>query len=384
MSKELLEKYKDQFTLDGKLKPQVGVTKEKVRHVKGLFEKAQAGGFRAEAELKELFTSSDASYSMAHLLNIQTIPQLPEEIKEVDRIAGKRTVRDFNPVVLRSLIAGGIEGAGIDSRGAAAIVPEGTPFPIVTVKSDEESFYQKLSKRGVRFDFTFESWINDLVGELEAMPEEILKITKNTIYAEIFDALDEASQELQGAELPDGTIVAPNARVSALAIIAAVVEIENREINGNAIGSIGSYNVFVPKGRKRFLEWDIAQLGRIREVQRPEGDVTIVLAPDADLQALFPQLTIIETDRLTGSAWKIAPRPGTTLRPVLERLSLRGYENPEIRVRSDQGFLPGGGKIGLFEGGFDADTASFRYRHITGAVLWDDTYVGISDGTGAA
>ncbi len=378
--------FKDQFTLDGRLKAQAGVTREKAKFVKGLFEKAQAGSFVAEAQLKELFTSTDAAFSMAHLVNIDFIPQLPEALKDLDGISTERTVKDFNPVVLRSLFnSAGLEGAGIDSRGAAAIVPEGTQYPIVTVKSDEESFYSKLQKRGTRFDFTFESVINDLVGELEGMPDELLKITQNTVYAELWDALDLATVALPAVELPDGSMTNPNAPVSAEAIVAAAIALSQREINGNAIGDLNDFIVHVAKGKKKFLEWDIARLGRILTVQDGSGgDGTMILSKDTTLEALFPAITIKETDRLTGAAWKLQPKPGTTPRPVLERLKLRGYENPEIRVRSDQGFYPGGGQVGLFQGGFDADTASFRYRHITGAVLWDDTYIVHSSGTGTA
>lgn len=372
-----LESFKNQFTLDGRLKPQPGVTVEKVKFVKNLFEKAQSGSYTAEAQLKELFTTSDAAFSMAHLLNIQTIPQLPEELEEINGLMGERTVRDFNPVVLRSLIStDGVEGAGVDEYGAAAVVPEGTPYPIVTFQGDEEAFYSRLAKRGVRFDFTFESWINDLVGELEQMPERLLTITKKTIMAEFWEAMNQANDSIGSVTLPDGTTTNANPAVSAMGIIAAVQHIENRTINGRKIGTLPSYIVLVPNGTKRFLEYDIAQFGRVIAVQ--DGNLT--LAPDAEIQALFPNVRIVETDRLSGTNWKIYPTPGTTPRPVIERLKLRGYENPELRVRNDQGFYPGGGQVGLFQGGFEADTASMRYRHISGAVLWDDTWVGVSTG----
>lgn len=376
---ELLEQYKNPFTLDDELKPLPGVTEARVKRAQELWQKAKRSR-SAEGQLVELFTSTNLNMSIAHLLNIQTIPQLPEELKVLDGLAGQRTVRDFNPVVLRSLIASGIEGKGLDARGAAQVVPEGTPYPIVTVKSDEESFYQKLSKRGFRFDFTFESIINDLLGELDGLPAEMLKVTVETIYAEIFDALDEANQHLPQVELPDGEVIPADAPISALAIIAAVVALENRTINGRKIGTVNDVNVIVPKGAKRFLEYDIAKFGRVTEVQ----DGALTLGPDREIQALFPNVNIIESDRVLGTNWKLYPKPGTTPRPVLERLNLRGYENPEIRVRSDQGFYPGGGKVDLFDGGFDADTASYRYRYITGAALWDDTYVVVSDGTGQA
>ncbi|MDF2506239.1 MAG: hypothetical protein K0Q52_98 [Microbacterium sp.] len=377
----LLEQYKNQFTLDGKLKPQPGVTKEKVKEAKRLFTGAQAGSYVAEGQLKELFSSTDLSFSMAHLLNIDLIPQLPKEAEQVENLAGYRLVKDFNPVVLRSIIGrDGVEGAGVDSRGAAAVVPEGTPYPIVTVKSDEESFYSKLSKRGFAFDLTFEAIINDLIGELEGLPTEFLKTTGKTYYAEVFDALEKAGQFLESVTLPNGESTVPNAPVSAAAIIAAAVAYENRAINGNKLGAASSYNVIVPKGRKRFLDYDILQYGRIIQVQ--DGNLT--LAPDSAIQALFPSIEIIESDRVTGSEWYFYPKPGSTSRPVLERLGLRGYETPEIRVRNDQGFYPGGGQVGMWQGGFVADTASYRYRLITGAVLWDDTFVVRSKGTGQA
>jgi hypothetical protein len=377
----LLEQYEDQFTLDGELTPQPGVTEEKALYVKEQYEKAKRGSRVAEAHLAELFTSTDASFSMAHLANIDIIPQLPKELEKLDGLAGQRTVKDFNPVVLRSLInSAGVEGDGVDARGAAAIVPEGTPYPLVTVKSDEESFYSKLSKRGFRFDWTFESWINDIVGFFEELPNELLTVTGKTAYAEIFDALDMASQKLPAVTLLDGTTTDPNPPVSFQAILAGSIALGEREINGEKVGEVNSFIVLVPKGRKRFLEYDIAQAGRVVAVQ--DGNLTLM--PDSALLSLFPEIEIVETARLTGTQWKMYPKPGTTPRPVLERLNLRGYENPELRVRSDQGFYPGGGQVGLFQGGFDADTASMRYRYITGAVLWDDTWVVVSDGDGLA
>lgn len=372
-----LEAFKNQFTLDGKLKPQPGVTIEKVKAVKSLFEKAQAGSYMAEAQLKELFTTSDAAFSMAHLINVQTIPQLPEELEDIDGLMGKRVVRDFSPVVLRGQIDNeGVEGAGVDQYGAAAIVPEGSPYPAVTFSGSEESFYSRLAKRGVVFSWTWESWINDIVGELEQMPERLLSITKKTILAEFWEAMNTAAKQVGAVTLPDGTTTNANPRLSAMGIIAAVTDIENRLINGRKIGSIDSYIVLVPRGQKRFLEYDIAQFGRVISVQ--DGNLT--LAPDAEIQALFPNIRVVETDRLSGTAWRIYPVPGSTARPVIERLLLRGYENPELRVRSDQGFHPGGGKVGIFEGGFTADTSELRYRHVTGAVLWDDSYIGVSTG----
>jgi hypothetical protein len=375
-----LEAFKNKFDLDGRLKVHPLVTPTKVLEAKRLLEAARRSRVE-EARVAELLTTSDLAFSIAHLANIEMIPQLPEELKDIDGLAGVRSVKDFNPVVLRGLWANaGVEGAGVDEHGAAAIVPEGAPYPHVTVSSDEEAYYSKLDKRGFRADVTFEAIINDVLGEIESLPGAFGQTVVDTHYAEIFDALESTQTVLGAATLLDGTSIPVNAPVGALSIIAAVEQIENSTVNGRKVGSISGYNVIVAPGRKRFLEYDIAQLGRVISVQ----DGALTLGPDAELQALFPNVTIIESDRVTGTAWYIYPKPGTTRRPVLERLTLRGYEQAEIRVRSDQGYFPGGGKVGIWEGGFDNDTASFRLRMFTGAVLWDDTYVVKSDGDGQA
>lgn|GEM_PF-2357026 len=375
---KLLEQYENPFTLDDTLRPQPGVTEAKVQRARQLIKEARRSRL-ARGRLEELFTTSSLGFSIAHLMNINMIPQLDGELKnKIDGLAGQRTVKDFNPVILRSLIASAnsgrnsnLGGAGIDENGAAAIVPEGTPYPIVTVGSDEESFYSKLSKRGFRFDFTFESVINDLLGELDRMPDEMLAVTVDTVYAELFDALGQASQYLESVTLPDGSSTDANAPLSPDAIIAATVALENREINGRKIGAVNDVNVIIPKGQERFLNYQLEQYGRVIAIQ----DGAVTLAPDSAMQSLLPRLNVIESDRVTGTEWFLYPKPGTTARPVLERLNLRGYENPEIRVRSDQGFYLGGGKVDAFEGGFDADTMSYRYRYVTGAVLWDDVWV---------
>lgn len=372
--KELLEQYDDQFTLDGKIKPQPGVTEAKAQKAMELLD-AASNSRVAEAQLAELLTSTDVGHSIAHVLSVNMIPQLPDALEEIGEIAGERTVKDFRPVVLRGLITGdgpdGEDGGGLDEHGAAAIVPEGTPYPHVTITSDEEAYYSRLRKRGFRADVTFEAVINDDLGEIQELPDQFLKTVTKTHVAEVFEALESASLGLTGATLLDGSTVAANSPVSAKALIAGAAEIEARLVNGNPIGEISRYIVLVAPGKKRFLEYDINQMGRVITVQ----DGAVTLGPDADMKALFPNVTIKEHPRLTGNQWRMFPAKGTTARPVLERLNLKGYTTPEIRVRSDQGYLPGGGKVGVWEGGFDGDTSSFRLRLFTGAVLWDDSYV---------
>lgn len=377
---ELLEQYRDKFTLDNRIRPQAGVTESSVSRARELLSAARRSRVE-EARVAELFTTSDIGFSVAHLSSAIAIPQLEEELKSLDGLAGQRTVKDLNPVVLRGVIAGaGFEGAGVDQYGAAAVIPEGTPFPIVEARSTEEAHFSSIVKRGVQFNVTVEALINDLLGELDRIPEEFQQIVFDSKYADILGALLQADQYLEAVTLPDGTTTLPNAPLSAQGLIAAAVALENREINGRKIGRVGTVNVVVPMGAARFLEYDLAQFGRVIAVQ----DGALTLSPDREIQALLPSLNIIESDRVTGTEWFMYPRPGTTRRPVLERLNLRGFESPEIRFRSDSGQILGGNVAGFRAGSFDADVSSLRLRFFGGAVLWDSTWVVRSKGTGAA
>lgn len=380
MTKNLLEAYDDQFTLDGRIKPQHGVTAESVKRAMRLLEAAKRSRVE-EARVAELFTTSDLGFSVAHLASVNLIPQLDEELKSIEGLAGTRTVKDLNPVVLRGLIgSGGFEGAGVDQYGAAAIVPEGTPFPIVTAQSTEESYWSQVVKRGVAFGVSVESLINDLLGELERLPEQLLAIVVDSVYADFFAALLSASKELEVVTLPDGTTTVVNAPLSSEGIIAATVALENRTINGRKIGRVNDVNVVIPTGMARFLEYDLAQFGRVISVQ----DGSLTLGPDREIQALMPRLNIVESDRVTGTNWYLYPKPGTTKRPVIETLKVRGFEAPEVRFHSDSGQILGGNVSGFRAGSFDADVSRLRLRFFGGSVLWDDTYVVHSEGDGNA
>ena len=113
-----------------------------------------------------------------------------------------------------------------------------------------------------------------------------------------------------------------------------------------------------------------------------EKSPSFSVSPASTIKGLLPQVNIYEDSRLTGNEWVMKPSKGVYQRPVLETLSLRGYENPEIRVKSD-GSHPLQGVVestpyGAFS--FDADTSGFRYRIIGGAALWDAGFICRSTG----
>lgn len=362
--------FKDKFTLDGTVMPPKGVTPDSVAKVAQLVAAGKRGNYVAEAQLKESLMSGVLASSVAHFINVITIPQLPEDKdRPVAKLAGFRTVPDFRPATLFSVF-GKLEGPGIDSTGAASRIPQGTPYPEATI-SGQESAYSKLAKRGLRVNWDFEDFINDTVGVLDGIPSELQEVALQTEWAEVGEAIVKATNGLPSVTLPDGTVVPINAAISANAIFAAIQALGARTVNGRKIGTRSGYNVVVPTGQKVFVDYMIRQALNIMYVL--PGSSGGAVMPPPDNSALLT-VDVIEHEAVTGTNWYLYPKPGAYNRPVIDLLRLRGYETPQIRVKTEGG-----------DGfSFDADTAAMRLRLVTGGALWFQEAVVHSKGTGTA
>lgn len=371
----MAHEYKDQFTLDGKLKPQGRVvTRAKVEAADALLQKAMRGDKIAAGTLAEAFSTTDLPFNVAHLISAVTIPQFEAAERTWTQVAGVRTVNDFGPVRLQSLY-GDVTGSGVHGNGGLVTVPEHTPYPHITV-TGAEAFYAKLRKLGARFTWSWESNVNDVAGFFENIPNELLQLALDTEEREVYDALvNGTTEELDSQTLPDGTVVPANAPISPNAIWAAIIQLQNVEVNGRKVGRATGYNIVVPAGTKDFIEYALNRT--IISVQ--DGEITY---GPGDMSALS-NISIVETSFLTGTEWIVLPKPGAIRRPVLELLRLRGYEAPELRVQANAGNYLGGGVVSPFEGDFEADEIAMRVRFVAGGVLWSTDFSVKSDGSGS-
>jgi hypothetical protein len=371
-----MAEYKDQFTLDGRIRPANHlITRAKVAEADKLLGAAFRGDKIAAGKLAEVHTTSDLKFNLAHLITSVALPQFDEATRTWNQVAGVRVVPDFGPVRLQSIF-GELTGAGVHQNGGLTTVPEGSPYPYVTV-TGQEAFYAKLSKMGTKFGFTWESNINDIVGFFESIPSELVQLALDAEEREVYEALiNGTTAELASQTLPDGTVTDPNAAISPEAIWAAILQLQNVEVNGRKVGRASGYNVVVAAGTGDFVNYALNRT--ILQVV----DGSIVYGP-GDRSALN-NVTVVETSFLTGTNWVVLPKPGAIRRPVLELLRLRGSEAPELRIHGDTGSYVGGSAVSPFEGNFDNDTIDYRIRYVAGGVLWSDDYSVKSDGTGTA
>jgi hypothetical protein len=192
-----------------------------------------------------------------------------------------------------------------------------------------------------------------------------------------------AASALDGGEVPGGLqAVAPNSALSADAIARAIIELSERTINGRKIRITGGYNLVVPVGQGLFANF-IINSQRIESLETTNGSV----ARRVSVNGYNPlaAVSVVESEWVEGSAWMLLPKPGSTRRPVLEKLSLRGYETPQLFVDNHTGNFVGGGAVSPFEGNFAADVITLKLRQFGGGILWDNgAAVVTSDGTGQA
>ena len=382
----MARQYKDHLTLDGRLDVVPGVTKKKVQAVKALTEKHLAGDRVASATLHEALTSSDAIFNAAHLATLNFVPNYDEAERNWTKVAGTMTVPDFRPATLYSINREWVGEDGkksrvLSERGAAPTIAEGGnyPYAYITGQSNEGG---KVGKRGFKTDWTLEARINDGLGVIDRLPEEMKLVALDTEEEEVMGALIGFLHSargnaitLAGGPIPGDRTVVANAKLSRDALIRALIEQSTRKINGRKI-VVTSNNLLVPVGQKVFVDYILTQA--FAKVE--DGALTL------NIEGYNPlaNLTVIEDEGLSGEEWAIVPKPGATRRRVIDRLELRGFQTPQLFVDNHAGIPIGSSRVAPFEGSFANDEITLKLRQFGGAAVWDDgKAIVYSKGTGA-
>ena len=380
--------YKNEFTLDGRLKPQMGVTEAKVAAVAELVEETMAGNRQSRGVLEEAMVSTDAIFNLAYLTELNVLQDFPkEENRNWASIATTRSVADFRPATLYSLrpdwSANGVLGDG-DPVFVAPRIPEGSLYPYAYLEQESSQQQGGVVKRGFKTGFTFEAFINDSVGFLQALPTNMTNIALDTDEWEVFNALltgVTSAEELDGGPVPFGETTAtvlPNAPISRNALIRAMIEIGERTINGRKIVVSGGWTLLIEAGQRLWVEYLLNNV--VGPLGYEDGAAQFVINGYNPLAGI----EIIESEFIPAGSWFLLPKANQARRPVLELLRLVGHELPELRVSGNQGSYVGGGAVSPFEGSFDNDSADFRLRMFTKGILWTRELVVTSDGTGVA
>lgn len=320
---------------------------------------AFSGDRRKMLDVAEAITTSDLFRSATgEVLDRESMARYEEITPVWSGMAARTTVRNFKPKKFTDLFGG---------RAILDPVPEATNYP---ARSKEGREYEiSVAKRGGRFHITFEDIINDDLDELQNLPADLAQGARDTedylaasmlvspagVNAEFFKTANANAVDTKPLTLEN--------------LDAALTAISQRKgPDGRLVVNTAAVLV-VPPG----LQTQARRILASSEIRRTTGDTTTVETNYLSGMVTIvvnPWLSFIDNSATAGSTWFLLPAP-TAARKALVVGFLRGHENPDLRVKNDQGTAVGGGAVNPDEGSFDDDTIQYRVRHIVGAATLD-------------
>lgn len=369
------------------------VSTDKFNRMTDLIEGMLSGQVKSKHALVEhLTTGDDSIFALAAVTNAQVLElyEDPAEERQWTKIAQTRVVDDFETPKFYT-IKPETSGNSRPAKGAKSenpadvlpVVPEGSPYPRFSFKGELYAPGRGLHKRGGVFSLTWEDLLSDPENIIAAMPGLITESFLEAEEFEIFDALRAATKTagtgLVAGTTYDGRTVAKNAPLSQEALVLAMEQLSTRELDGRPINFRGQFKLIVPIGVADQVNWIINGLTRTTQLDSTTGITSII---DTSFDGFSRIAEVVETEYLTGTEWILIPTPGSTKRPALELLKLRGHETPDIRLQNVNGQYAGGGQVGPFEGSFETDDAAIRGRLPLAGLHWTPAFVLHSDGTG--
>jgi len=349
--------------------------------------KAFKGSKRGALDLQEALTSDDfraAAFEVIDREMMQRYQDLPPVWEQYVR---RTTVRDFKPKTLVDLMGG---------RAALDLVPERTEYPHRSVSKG--AYHLSVKKYGGLFQITWESIINDELGELQELPNNLAVAARNTESSLAASLLTDGNGP-NGAYWnatawgrtydPDtdtwsggsSNLITGNPALTADSLTAALDAImQRRDPEGLPI-MVEAIKLVVPPA----LETTARKILDATEIRITSGSNTTILnnwlANRVQL-VVDPWLQVLDLGANAATTWYLLPAPATS-RPALFMGFLRGHETPDLRVKADAGNRVGGGPVDPEEGSFDADDISYRVRHVAGGVGTDMIATAVSTGAGS-
>lgn len=341
------------------------------RHLEAakLLEGALRGDRMDKIKLQEGIATSDLPELLVPTLNKILLEEYEATPKVWDQFATQLVVDDFRPVTFQALK---YDDSGEDNQGdtfregSLPTVGEYDEYPTAGWFSVTEQTMQ-VKKAGQRIRFSWESIVNDgQIGLLERLPIELALKAAGKEDEEVTKQLVNASG-LNTANFKAGNqnLLSGNPTLTLESLEDAIEAANLQTYNGRQITPVTQFALVVPRG----LEMQARKILAVQEV-RTETTAGSVATTTISGNPIGSQVTIVVNDWLTkiysgaGAYWFLIPVPGQQLNPAVALGFLRGYETPELRIKSNGGLYLGGGEVPAREGSFDNDDWEMRIRHI--------------------
>jgi hypothetical protein len=355
---------------------------ERLRHIDAaarLWESVWVKGDpRAALAVQEALSTSDLFRSVTgDVLDRELLQRYGDVPTQWSAVAARTTVRNFKPKTLVDLMGG---------RTVLDVVPEETEYP--TAGTTAAEYKISVRKYGRRFGYSWEASVNDDLDELQQIPDRFATASALTEDAAVFDQLfngvtgapntaffrnhatdlDARGDVLGGPDTTPTTLALTSENLQT-----AITQVRGRrDFEGNPI----------PAGRLKLVVGYAQEITAKRILEATVIRTTVGSRQTEEPNPLRGIVDLEVIERLPGNAWFLLPQT-TAARPALSVAFLRGFETPDIRVKSNAGVRIGGGAIDPGEGSFEDDTVYFRVRHVVGSATLDPMSTYASTGAGS-
>jgi hypothetical protein len=342
---------------------------------------------RARADLQEAMATSDFRNAAFEVIDREMMDRYEAITPVWPQYARQVFVRDFKKKRLVDLL-GGLAGY--------PVVPELTEYP--ERATSKAGYTIQVTKRGARFAFSWESWVNDELEELESLPEALAIAGRESESREAVTLLTDGTG-------PNGTyfnatawgrtydatadtfsggssnLMSGNPVLSSTSLQAAVQQVTSRTDPDGRPVAFPKLVLVVPPA----LAIEARIILNSTEIRTEEASPgrTLVganfMSDIVDL-AVEPWLAVVDTAGTAATTWYVVPAPASG-RPALALGFLRGHETPQVRVKANAGRAVGGGDLDPTDGSFEIDDIQYRGRHVLGSGAFD--MIGTLASTGA-
>jgi len=334
-------------------------------------------------KLSEAFSTSDFKLAAFKELDTEMLRQYGELPAAWTGYCDSTLVSDFRP---KRLVARNSSNLGLGK------VPEGTEYPAGDAQTQTVNGIT-VGKYGRRKHLTWEAWLNnEAIDEFENIPGDLARQARETESVVAASNLllvtgDGITKPYTATDVNTNFFKAGNSNApTALPLTRDNLQtvlngMAVKKVNGRLIAAPDLVLV-VPKALEqtaisivapRFVRTEVVNGGTttVTEMNNPLAGLTYVVEP---------MLDALNTHAKAAGTWFVVPKPGGP-RPALWTAKLRGHEQPDLRVKADQGNAIGGGPISFDEGSFEVDTIEWRARHVFGAQQGDPLFAYASYGS---
>jgi hypothetical protein len=344
------------------------ITSKQVEAAK-LLEGALRGDRQDKLKLQEGIATSDLPIQLAPVINKILLQNYEATPKVWDQFATRLVVDDFRRQQYLNLR---YEDDGMDNQGdkfregSLPTVGEYDEYPTAGWFSVTESDFA-VKKAGQRVRFSWEAVVNDgNISLLERLPIELgLKAAGKEDEEVTKQLVATGGLNTANFKSANNNLLSGNAALTLESLEAAIEAANLQQYNGKLIQPVSQFALVIP----RALEMTARRILAVTSVETTTTSGSVATKRITG-NPIGSQITIVVNDWITkinsgaGAYWFLIPTPSATLNPSVVLGFLRGFEAPELRVKSAAGQYLGGGDVPENYGSFDNDDWQMRIRHI--------------------